>query len=125
MSRQTRRVRPRKHVHIVEVETTDVAELAGEALPVRSLKLNLGSDRKAFVFTMSRAARERMDAEKLRSIAQVLGDLVHPHSATLVIADETDLRCWEVSVGLGSEVVRVNSQELGATPAWSAPEEDT
>jgi|SRR5215831_1418301 len=89
--------RPRKHAKLIEIEPTDVGALTGDVLPGKMLKVNVDANRKGVVFTISKTARAAMDDDKLGQIARTLGDLVHPHPATLIVLpDGEDLRAYEI-----------------------------
>lgn len=89
--------RPRKHTRVIEVTPIDVGQLTGDVLPAKMIKVPVGGDRCGVVFTISKKAREAMDADKLRQVATTLGDLVHPHPATLIVLpDGEELHAYEV-----------------------------
>jgi hypothetical protein len=80
---------------VVEVERSELLNAFG--IPARTIKLELGSGGRAFVFTMRRRDREKMDAKKFMQTAQSLGDVVHPARAVLVVLpDDAELRAYEV-----------------------------
>lgn len=82
---------------LVEVATTPLEPLGFEG--VSSINIELGGDRKAFVFTMSATARDAMEVDKLTSLALALGALVHPSSATLVVLpDGEHISAYRVQV---------------------------
>ena len=83
---------------VTEVSSIDMEEeLGSDRLPVKAINLDLGENRKAFVFTMSEATRKAMTDKKLRQVAETLGGLVHPHNAVLlVLPGDADLRAWVV-----------------------------
>lgn len=89
--------RPRKHARVIEVTPIDVGKMTGDVLPAQMLKVPLGGDRCGVVFTISKTTRAAMDVDKLGQVARTLGDLVHPHPATLIILpDGEELRAYEV-----------------------------
>ena len=78
---------------LVALEATDVPGLD----PLKSIRLTVGPDKHAFVFTLSDKARHTMTQSRLENIAQVIGNLVHPAQATLVVVpDGCDLAAYEV-----------------------------
>lgn len=89
--------RPRKHVRIVEIAATDIEKLAGPALPVKRIDVNVGGDGKGIVFTVSRKSVDAAAKGWLQTVGQTLGNLVHPHPCTLVVLpDGEELRAYEV-----------------------------
>lgn len=85
---------------VIEVAATPLDALG--FAETTSINLGLGEDRKAFVFTISRRARDAMVAEspdKLGEVATALGALVHPSSAVLVVLpDGEQLSAYRVEV---------------------------
>lgn len=81
---------------LVEIATTPMDSLG---IPAKSIRLDVGPGRKAFVFTMAASTRTGMAPERLRSLVQNLGDLVHPASAVMVILpDGKDLTAYKLEV---------------------------
>lgn len=90
------RSRPRKHVRLHEIASVDLAAIGGEALPVKVINISLGGDRRGVVFTMSASVREAHDRAWYVQLAQTLGNLVHPHPATIVVLpDGEDIHAYE------------------------------
>ena len=83
-------------------QAVSVTEVSPEALDevgfpgTRRVRLKLGGDRVAFVFTLTAAARAGMTDIRFRQVAQQLGDLVHPHRAVLIVLPDgaPDLRAY-------------------------------
>lgn len=81
---------------VIEVAATPLDALG---IPVTSIKVELGEDRKAFIFTMSARARDQMTDLQLGSTAHMLGALVYPSSAALVVLpDGEQLGAYRVEV---------------------------
>lgn len=90
--------RPRKHVRVVEIVPIDVERIVGDQLPVKRVDVNVGGDRKGIVFTVSRKSVDAAKAGWLQDIGQILGNLVHPHAATLIVLpDGETLGAYEVT----------------------------
>lgn len=86
-----------KPAKVIEVASTPLDALGFEG--VSSINIGLGFDRKAFVFTMSQAARDAYPTDKLGELATMLGALVHPSSAVLVVLpDGEQLSAYRVEV---------------------------
>lgn len=92
-------------LHPIAAKVVEVAATPLDALgfaETSSINIGLGEDRKAFVFTISRRARDAMQAEdegKLGQLALSLGALVHPSSAVLVVLpDGEQLAAYRVEV---------------------------
>lgn len=85
---------------VIEVAATPLDALGFAEMT--SINIGLGADHKAFVFTISRRARDAMVAEgadKLGEMAKALGALVHPSSAVLVVLpDGEQLSAYRVEV---------------------------
>lgn len=78
---------------LMALEATDVPGLD----PLRSIRLTVGPDQHAFVFTLPEKARLGMTQSKLENMAQVMGNLVHPAQATLIVVpDGCELGAYEV-----------------------------
>lgn len=90
--------RRRLPARVVEVPREDLAEVGFPG--VSRLRIPLGGARRGHVFVVSRSARDSMDDLRFRTMAQQLGNLVHPAQAVLVVLpdDRTDLRSFEVEV---------------------------
>ncbi len=89
--------RPTKHVRVVEVAPVDVEAIAGDALPVKRIDVNLGGDRKGVIFTIHRKSVDAAEKGWLQQVGQILGNLVHPHPATLVVLpDGEELHAYEI-----------------------------
>jgi len=66
-------------------------------VPVRKWRFDVGPERRAFVFAIEHADRLKLSHLKLEQMAQVLGNLVHPHfSALLVVQPGAKLSVYEV-----------------------------
>lgn len=69
---------------------------AGDALPVKVINIPLGGDRRGVVFTMSKSVRDAHDRDWYVQLAQTLGNLVHPHPATIVVLpDGEEIHAYE------------------------------
>ncbi len=89
--------RPPKHVRVVEIAPTNIEKLAGPALPVQRIDVNLGGDRKGIVFTVSRKSVDAAAPGWLQTVGQTLGNLVHPHPCTVVVLpDGESINAYEV-----------------------------
>lgn len=79
---------------VVELGATPLDALS---IPATSIKVPLGPDRHAFVFTVSSNARFEMSLEAFTQLAQTLGNLVHPAPALLVVLpDGEELSAYRV-----------------------------
>lgn len=94
--------RPRKHVKVIEIRETDIEEIVGSELPVRRVDVNVGGNRKGIVFTVSRKSVDAAKPGWLQELGQTLGNLVHPHPATLIVLPAGEkLSAYEVSIADG------------------------
>lgn len=71
-------------------------KLAGDVLPVKTLKLPMVAGR-GMVFTVSATAARARTPEALQALAQQLGNLVNPRPAALVVLpDGEELKAYEL-----------------------------
>jgi hypothetical protein len=92
-----KKTKPRQ-VRIVEIREVDVEAIVGDQLPVKRIDIDVDGKRKGIVFTVSRQSVNAARPGWLQDIGQILGNLVHPHPATLIVlpAGET-LGAYEVT----------------------------
>jgi hypothetical protein len=67
---------------VIEVASTPLDAMG---IPATSIKLELGPERRAFVFTVNASARDEMNRVAFAQLAQQLGNLVYPSPAVLVV----------------------------------------
>jgi len=92
-----RRRRPGRQLRLEEVPN-DVLPLDA---PVRRYSIEVAPGRRAFVFAIRHADRLKLSQMKLEQMAQVLGNLVHPHSSTLlVVQPQAELEVYEVKLSV-------------------------
>lgn len=94
---------------IVEIPDEDLAPLA---LPVHVIKLE--GTPPMFIFTMSDAARAALEERRFQSLAQALGDMVHPSPATLVVLpDGEKLSAYRVEAAQDDRAVKLLNEAMG------------
>lgn len=84
-----------KPAKVVEITATDLAPMG---IPAKSIRIDLGPERRGFVFTVSSKQRAEMAPDRLNQLAQSLGNLVHPSSAILIVIPEGNLGAYAVEL---------------------------
>jgi len=92
-----RRRRPGRQLRL-EAVPPDVLALE---VPVRKYAIEVAPGKRAFVFTVRHEDRLKLSQLRLEQMAQVLGNLVHPHSSTLIVVQPAaELEVYEVKLSV-------------------------
>lgn len=75
----------RRHRIVLDVVPAPATDLPGLLAPVTIIPIEVEEGRKVFVFQIAGDERKLLEDVQVRSIAQAVGNLVHPAQSVLVI----------------------------------------